>query len=425
VTRSLPPARPRDPLGWTALLTALFAALAGWRLTTPSQPFFDEVHYLPAARALLDLSRIANPEHPPLGKLLIAGGMALFGDNPLGWRVMPWAAGVLTLWAFCRALWFASLSRFASLTSGVLAIAGFPLLVQARIAMLDVFMLAGVACAAWLCAAAMREPETARRRLAAAGVALGCAMAAKWNAIPVAALPGLAFAALRLRACGWHGLVTRRGPPVPGIRLAEAALWLGLVPLVVYAASCLPYWFVQVDPLRGWGGLVEQHRTMLALQHQTLPPHPYGSRWWQWVLDWRAIWYLYEPVDGAQRGVLLVGNPLVHLPALPALAWCLWAGLRGRADALAVAVLYGASMALWVVTAKNVQFFYHYALPGLFATAALALALDMLWRQGWRSVLAVPVGAVMLLAWFWPVLTAAPLDGPDGFRRYAWVRGWI
>ncbi|WP_121116342.1 phospholipid carrier-dependent glycosyltransferase [Croceibacterium ferulae] len=423
--RSQPPARPRDPLGWTALLVALFALLAGWRLTTPSQPFFDEVHYLPAARALLDLSRIANPEHPPLGKLLIAGGMAVFGDNALGWRVMPWAAGVLTLWAFTRALWFASLSRFASLTGGVLAAAGFPLLVQTRIAMLDVFMLAGVICALWMCAGAIRQPETGRRRMALAGVALGCAMAAKWNAIPVAVLPGLAFAAVRLRACGWHGFTTRRGPPVPGIRLAEAALWLGLVPLLVYAACFLPYWFVEVGALRGWGGLVEQHRHMLALQHQTLPPHPYQSRWWEWVGDWRGIWYLYEPVDGAQRGVLLVGNPLVHLPALAALGWCLWAGVRGRADALAVAVLYGASMALWVVTEKNVQFFYHYALPGLFATAALALALDTLWQRGWRVVLAVPAGAVALLAWFWPVLTAAALDGVNGYRWYAWVDGWL
>ncbi|WP_347301928.1 glycosyltransferase family 39 protein [Croceibacterium sp. TMG7-5b_MA50] len=422
---SSPPTRAGDPLGWTALLVAVFACLAGWRLTIPSAPFFDEVHYLPAARALLGLTHIANPEHPPLGKELIAGGMALLGDNPLGWRVMPWAAGVLTLWAFARAMWFAAGTRFASLTGGVLAAAGFPLLVQARIAMLDVFMLAGVAVALWMCAAAVRQPEQGRWRLALAGVALGCAMATKWNAIPVAVLPGLAFAAARLRACGWPGLLTRRGPPVPGMRLAEAALWLGAVPLAVYAASYAPYWFVEVQPLQGWHGLIDQHRQMLSLQHQTLPGHPYQSRWWQWVLDWRAIWYLYEPVDGAQRGVMLIGNPLVHLPALPALGWCVWAGLRGRADALAVVLLYAASMGLWLVTAKNVQFFYHYALPGLFATAALALALNALWQRGWRSVLAIPFGALALLAWFWPVLTAGPLQGPQGFRAYAWLNSWV
>ena len=38
---------------------------------------------------MLALSHPANPEHPPLGKELLALGIALFGDRALGWRVMP------------------------------------------------------------------------------------------------------------------------------------------------------------------------------------------------------------------------------------------------------------------------------------------------------------------------------------------------
>ncbi|WP_204270997.1 hypothetical protein, partial [Escherichia coli] len=47
-------------------------------LDQPSVIMFDEVHYLPAAQALLDLSGPRNVEHPMLGKELIAAGMALF-----------------------------------------------------------------------------------------------------------------------------------------------------------------------------------------------------------------------------------------------------------------------------------------------------------------------------------------------------------
>ena len=50
-----PPLRPRDPLAWVAALTGLFAVLTGWRLAIPSIPYFDEVHYLPAAREILAL----------------------------------------------------------------------------------------------------------------------------------------------------------------------------------------------------------------------------------------------------------------------------------------------------------------------------------------------------------------------------------
>ena len=165
---------------------------------------------------------------------------------------------------------------------------------------------------------------------------------------------------------------------------------------------------------------------MLALQAQVVEPHTYQSAWYEWVLNWRSIWYLYEPVDGAQRGVLLIGNPLTMLLGLPALAWCAWAGIaRRRRDALAVAVLYAASLGLWIVAGKPVQFYYHYLLPSCILMAALALALDALWQRGrrWPPLLAL-AGSAALFAFFWPILTAAALDGPDAFVRWTWLDSW-
>ena len=201
------PEHPRDPLAWHALIALAFLGLVLVRLTIPSKPFFDEVHYLPAARALLALSHPSNIEHPMLGKELLALGIMLFGDNPLGWRIMPALFGTLALLAGMRALWFASGSRFASIAGGILLATAFPIFVQSRIAMLDIFMASFLLVALWAIAGAVRENETGRRRLAIAGVALGLSMAAKWNAVPLAMVPGLAFAAIRLRAAGWRGFV--------------------------------------------------------------------------------------------------------------------------------------------------------------------------------------------------------------------------
>jgi dolichyl-phosphate-mannose--protein O-mannosyl transferase len=422
---SPPREHPQEPIGWTVALTLLFAALASVRLTVPSTPFFDETHYLPAARAMLELSHRANVEHPPLGKELIALGMALFGDRPLGWRAPSLAFGALALFAAMRALWFASASRFATLAFGVLLITGFPLMVQSRIAMLDIFMASFAMVGVWMVAAAVRENETARWRLPVAGVALGFAMAAKWNAIPLAVLPGLGFLGVRVRFAGRGLLTAHRAPPIAGTRLPEATLWLGAVPLVAYAATYWPFLFLKTGATE-LGGLIELQREMLSLQQQKLPSHPYESVWWQWVLNWRAIWYLYEPINGAQRGVLLVGNPLTMLLGLPALAWCAWVGVAHRRwDALGVAVLYAASLLLWILAAKNVQFYYHYFLPSCFLLAALALALAEVWKRGLRlppsSVLAA---SAALMAYFWPVLTAAALENERSFERWTWLDSW-
>lgn len=429
------PVHPRDPLAWCLALTGVFALLAGWRLAIPSAPFFDEVHYLPAAREIVSLfengyGAYANREHPLLGKLVIATGIGLFGDNPLGWRIMPLAFGTLGLFAAMRAMWHANGDRFACLAFGVLLVTGFHLFIQSRIAMLDVFMASFLAVAAWQFAGACAQPEKGRWRLALTGIALGCAMGAKWNAIPLTMLPGLAFFAARLSAGRRRLFLSRRGAPVPGVTLVEAILWLGVVPLVTYALTFLPgYWlgeYLRPSPLAAQG-LIGFHGEILSLQQQVLVPHAYQSNWPQWVLNTRGIWYLYEVSDGAQRGVLLIGNPLTMLLGLPALGWCLVSGIwRSDWAKIAVVIGYGAALGLWMIAPKPVQFYYHYFVPGFFLLGALALALSDLRRAGWGKGLAwgTLAASTGLFALFYKVLAAAPLEGAASFAQWAWLAGW-
>lgn len=418
--------RTTDPAGWTALLCGAFLALCLVGLSIPTKPYFDEIHYLPAARQYLDAAgQYLNPEHPPLGKQLIALGIAWLGETPLGWRIMSALAGTLALFAFGRAMWFATGSRFATLVGSVMLVCAIPLFVHARIAMLDIFMVAFLLTALWQLAAAVREPEHGRWRLAAGGVFIGLCMAAKWNAVPLALLPGVAFLAARALAGRRRLLTSRRGAPVPGITLVEAALWLGLVPLGVYAACYSPAYAMLAQPPQQ--DLIGLHHQMLALQKSVTQPHPYQSTWLQWLLDTRAIWYLYEPVDGAQRGVLLVGNPVIMWPGLLALIWCAWQGvMRRRWAALAVAILFAVSLGMWIVAAKPIQFYYHYFLPSCFLVAALAMALDALWQSGRRAAaLALPLAAIASFAWFYPIVSGAPLAGGDqAFTRWMLLDGW-
>lgn len=431
----LAPERASDPWGWCIILPLAFAGIAAIRLTTPSAPYFDEVHYLPAAREILKIGTDAvpaylNQEHPLLGKSLIAFGMALFGDSPLGWRAASLLAGTLAMGASMRALWHASADRFATIAFGILLATGFHLFVHARIAMLDIFMAAFLAIAAWQMAAAMREPERGRLHLAACGIALGCAMGAKWNAAALAIVPGLTFFAARLSA-GRHRLIlSDRGIPVPGISLAEAFLWLGLVPLFIYALSFAPGYFLERPPMGSplvTSGLITFHADMLRWQGGVMAPHSYQSTWPQWVMNARGIWYLYEFVDGAQRGVLLIGNPLTMLFGLPALAWCAVSGLvRTHWAKIGVVVAYAVSIGFWMIAPKPVQFYYHYMMPSTFLLAALALTLSDIHRSQSRRWIA-PVFLIVsagMFALFYPILSASALEGPMSFTYWAWLEGW-
>src|SRR5205807_1418999 len=82
---------------------AHFALLVG--VTTPEKFYFDEVHYVPAARQMLEPVMpvpMLNPMHPPLAKQLIALSIRGFGDGPLGWRYPGVLFGALAIVAVIR-----------------------------------------------------------------------------------------------------------------------------------------------------------------------------------------------------------------------------------------------------------------------------------------------------------------------------------
>ena len=126
---------------------------------------------------------------------------------------------------------------------------------------------------------------------------------------------------------------------------------------------------------------------------------------------------------------MLIGNPFTMLVGLPALGWCLWAGaVRRNRAALAFALLYLASIGLWVVTEKPIQFYYHYLLPGTFLMGCLAVALDALWarRDRWRwGAPGALVLSAALFAHFHPILSAAQLHhGKQSYVEWMWLRSW-
>jgi dolichyl-phosphate-mannose--protein O-mannosyl transferase len=373
--------------------------------------------------------KVANPEHPMLGKEAIAAAIWLLGDKPLYWRVPSALFGTLGLFAFGRLTWWASGRRFATLSAMLLLATSFAWYIQSRIAMLDMVMAGLGMTALWQFAAALHLPaRQARRRLALTGLCLGLALGAKWSIAPAAMLPGLAFLVLRVRDHGVRALARSETRPVPGISLVEAALWLGALPLAVYWLTYLPTFFYAKQAVSPWD-IAGHHRYMLELQDSVKKLHPYRSVWYQWIANWRAVWYLYEVVDGAQRGVLLIGNPFTMLAGLPALAWCLWAGARRRRhDALAFAVLYLVSIGMWIVSSKPIQFYYHYLLPGTFLMGCLALALDALWHKGgrwrWASAGALALAAGMFV-WFYPIISSARLhDGRPSYAFWMWLHSW-
>ena len=161
------------------LLIFSFVVRVVWLDLPRKGTIFDEAYYVNAARVILgydvpeggkygDREKFLDPnkEHPPLGKLLIAGSMAAFGDNGIGWRIPSVIAGMVALMALFFAIRAAGGSAWLALLAVFLASLDNLTLVHGRIGVLDMMALAPALVASWL---ALRR----RWLLAALFMALG------------------------------------------------------------------------------------------------------------------------------------------------------------------------------------------------------------------------------------------------------------
>ncbi len=56
--------------------------------TYMSKMYFDEVYFARSAENYVNHMIPNERTHPPLGKLIQATGVAVFGETPFGWRIM-------------------------------------------------------------------------------------------------------------------------------------------------------------------------------------------------------------------------------------------------------------------------------------------------------------------------------------------------
>jgi dolichyl-phosphate-mannose-protein mannosyltransferase len=184
-------------LGRSNTITVVMAAVAGLvgfatripRLSIPRVFVWDEIFYANDALDLLTRGvEQSVAVHPPLGKWLIAGGIELFGFNPLGWRIVELVAGSVTVAITVFAAPLVTRSHRAAALAAVLVLTDGIMFVTGRLALLDgLVALWSIALLVVLVQVVQRCPGGRRRvfLVVASGLVAGAAVATKWSAIPL------------------------------------------------------------------------------------------------------------------------------------------------------------------------------------------------------------------------------------------------
>jgi dolichyl-phosphate-mannose-protein mannosyltransferase len=408
-------------------IAAHAALLAG--ISTPDKFVFDEVHYVPAARQMLEPvmpQPMLNPMHPPLAKQFIALSIRTFGDNALGWRYPGVLFGALAVVAIylCGLVLFAA--QAPAIACALIAFFNQMLFVMARTAMLDIFALAFelFAIAAFMHGFRQRRPH---RWFALAGLAFGLSAACKWSGLFPLAVSIAIIAMVRLlqnwrtefadaTETDWY-----RPDLWPDFRWYHVIACFVLVPAIAYFASFVPLYGLSLPDL--WQA---QHRIFGDNTTTAIAGHTYMSSWPSWPFLVRPVWFLFDKIaDGRIAAVVFLGNPLVLWPALLAVAVALRDFIvTRRTDAFLIVAFYLGLYLSWALLPRALGFLYYYLPAATFASVALVYAL---WREGrprWLLWAYVVVGAAGFAAML-PVSAAFIGTTMATFNRLMIFQNWI
>lgn len=480
------PSEPRQPprpargrrgaAAWLVpLLLVLVAATVRFvDLGHPERIYFDETYYAVDATQLLDRGvEEGFVVHPPAGKWVIAAGVAVAGDTPLGWRAPVALAGTLSvLLCYLAGLRLFRRRGIAALGALLLALDGLAL-TMSRIAMLDAILALFVVAGFWLLLvdrdrqwrALPAEPDRdrpPRRRHTyrwLAGLSFGLAFATKWSAVLAILAAGLFVlgndVAFSKRTTGrWSAGWPRA--------VASAGLTLAVVPAVVYVLS-YTVWFANFEITRPGETRCDDQATCsvalpvmlsdwlseqveIARFHTGLDAeHPYRASARGWPIMRRPVAFYYESCseqrreeleaegeecevgDGNVAHILGVGSPGVWWPALllgyPVLAWFAFARRDWRA--LAIVAFLSAQYVPWLLADRPVFLFY---VTPMVPFIALALAYAA-WRSLEQPLLrwvpaAIATVAVAAFVFWYPVWVGLEIP-QDAWNLRMWSQRWI
>lgn len=319
---------------WLCLILIVTLAMHFSIITNPPELVLDELHYVKGARVIVDNQHDERPEHPPLAKLFIVGGMYAFGDNPWGWRfpsIIVGTIGIALFYLICRRL---QMSRAAaSIATFLLGFENFYFL-QASIAMLDVFYVTLMFAFFLL---------YLYRHYLMSGVFIGLSALAKL------------YAALGTPVLLIHWLFTR----------TKTSRWF--IATVIFA----PLSFVALMPIFDFAishqfhNPLERIKDMISLSSSltfSTATHPAMSRPWSWILNYNPMAFWYTPhYTGAV-------SPTIWILVIPIVLYLLYRAIQRHEVGLFGFAWFLGTFLLWIpisiVTDRISFIFYFYPTIG-------------------------------------------------------------
>lgn len=391
---------------------------------------FDEPVFARTAYEYLHGLRSFEDTHPPMGKILISIGVAFFGMNPFGWRIMGVFARsviLILIWLFGKKLF--RNPWIAVWTAAIFAFDFLPF-THSRLAQVDTFLVAFMLSMYYFMYSygeCLLSGQTDHRsikwkqpfkNLLFSGISMGFAVSCKWSGCYGAA--GLALVWL------FYTIYAYRIKKINRKELGKLIVWCIVsflfIPGVIYYLSYIPY--ISIDPSRSYFEEFVLNQINMFRYHSRLTAvHSQSSQWYQWPLIAKCITYISTYTQSGEEHVFLLGNPFFWFPGLLAVFYTIYEILEQKdRKGLVLLIIYLSPLLPWMFISRT-SFLYHY-FPSL---PAMVLMIGY-WseKSGKRSTYVLAgIAASSMLAFliFYPILSGMEIS-VEYLQKLQWLPWW-
>jgi dolichyl-phosphate-mannose-protein mannosyltransferase len=396
--------------------------------TYMSETYFDEIYYVRTAENYLKVQYPYEWTHPPLGKLIIASGISIFGYSPFGWRIMGVAFATLMIaliYLLGKELFGTWIGAFAS---AFLLMFDFMVFTMGRMATVDTyvvfFSLASQLFFLIYVKSVLKngwQAPVLPLFLAVLFFALG--FSTKWVVL-YGFLGQLAILlVLRLKeVMKLKDGVSAKIEAFFARPFLQLYLFL-LLAVFVYFLTYIPDMLAGrtlADVFQLQGSMFVYHSTLTAT-------HPFSSQWWSWPFMVRPVWLFGSSLPhNTVSTIVAMGNPAIWWGGFAFVILCVERAIRKRDFAcIFITVLFFFQWLPYILISR-ITFLYHFFVNVPFLCLATAYFVNKYWSTKWGKVatLAYFAGVIILFGLFYPAIsgTSVPTSWIDSLR---WRESWV
>lgn len=369
-------------------------------LSYMNSSYFDEVYFARTAYEYVQGMRHYEWTHPPLGKLIQAFPIYVFGYfSPFLYRLMGNIAGICMVFVmyFLGGVFFKR-RGYALLSALFMAFDTFHF-AHTRMGTVDSHLVLFIMCSALFMLLYTKKDNTLYLFLS--GIFFGLSICVKWTGL---------YAGVALAIVYFAYFIMKKKDLMESI--VKGSVFFVVIPLVFYC-SCyflFPNNYYYTDTFEN---LISEQKEMYNYHSNLDAEHFFSSKWYTWPISYKPVWYHQQQLSEVKEETISgVGNLILWIGGIIGVFYCLYlVFLKKDKDACFLLFFF---FSLWLPYAfiGRIMFLYHYfpVLPFLFLMV-VSLLKGITEKMHWKWVIPVYLFLVILFfILYYPIVSGASIS---------------